>query len=137
MEKNGLQNRHREKKVGMWIFGIFGFFFVSFFISPSLLPNDSVPELGARANALDYFSEDGAYSSGNNGNEEKFAWSELDIYNGFIYAFGDLNCHMKHERTWEINDNQMPVCTRDVGIFFGIAVGGLVFSRRYLLIFIA
>ena len=30
---------------------------------------------------------------------------------------------MKHERSWEINGNQMPVCTRDVGMFFGIAVG--------------
>jgi uncharacterized membrane protein len=41
-----------------------------------------------------------------------------------------LNCHNKHERSWEINGNQMPVCTRDVGIFFGLAIGGLVFSRK-------
>jgi len=130
MEKNGLPNRGREKKVGMWIFGIFIFFFISFFLSPTLLPTGSVPELEGRANAFDYFSEDGKYSSGNNGQDEKFAWNELDPYNGFIYAFGDFNCHMKNERSWELNENQMPVCTRDVGMFFGIAIGGLVFSRR-------
>ena len=130
MEKNGLPDRNREKKVGMWIFGIFGFFFVSFFLSPTLLPSGTVPELEARANALDYMSEDGKYSSGNHGEDEKFAWTNLDPYSAFIYAFGDFNCHMKHERSWEINGNQMPVCTRDVGMFFGIAVGGLIFSRR-------
>ena len=130
MEKNGLPNRGREKKVGMWIFGIFGFFFISFFLSPSLLPNDTVPELEGRANAFDYMTVDGKYSSGNDGESETFAWTELDPYNGFIYAFGDFNCHMKNERSWEINGNQMPVCTRDVGMFFGIAIGGLIFSRK-------
>ncbi len=130
MEKNGLENRDREKKIGLWIFGIFGFFFLSFFISPAMLPSDSVPELDGRANAFDYYSTDGAFSSGNDGQEEKFAWSQLDPYNAFIYGFGDFNCHMKHERTWEINGNQMPVCTRDVGMFFGIALGGLIFSRK-------
>ena len=44
-----------------------------------------------------------------------FAWTELDPYAAFIYAFGDLNCHTKSERSWVINGNQMPVCVRDVG----------------------
>ena len=130
VQKNGLHERAREIKVGMWIFGIFGFFTVSFFFSPMVLPTDFVPDLDARANALDYMTQDGLYSSGNDGKEEKFAWSELDLYTGFIYAFGDFNCHNKAERSWEINGNQMPVCTRDIGMFFGIAVGGLLFSRR-------
>ncbi|MBT5594360.1 MAG: DUF2085 domain-containing protein [Euryarchaeota archaeon] len=142
MEKNGLFDRHRERKVGLWVFGISTFFLVSFFLVPLILPTDSVPELGARANAWDYATEDGAFSKGNTPSSlnhihddgtshmhEPFAWTELDPYTGFIYMFGDLNCHNKHERTWEINGNQMPVCTRDVGIFFGLAIGGLVFSR--------
>ena len=56
-----------------------------------VLPTDFVPDLDARANALDYMTQDGLYSSGNDGKEEKFAWSELDLYTGFIYAFGDFN----------------------------------------------
>lgn len=134
MEKNGLSNRRREKKVGNWIFGVCTFFLVSFFLVPFLLPTGSVPELDARANALDYATVDGAFSNGNlpdaaGGIPEPFAWTELDPYSGFIYMFGDLNCHNKHERSWQINENQMPVCTRDIGIFFGLAIGGFVFSR--------
>ena len=58
--------------------------------------------------------------------------SELDPYAAFVYGFGDLNCHMKWERSWDINGNQMPVCVRDIGIFFGLAIGGFLFSRRGL-----
>jgi uncharacterized membrane protein len=142
MEKNGLFDRRRERKVGRWVFGISFFFFISFFLAPLLLPTGSVPELGGRANAWDYATVDGAFSKGNTPDSlaymhedgtlhmrEPFAWTELDPYTGFIYMFGDLNCHNKHERSWEINGNQMPVCTRDVGIFFGLAIGGLVYSR--------
>ncbi|MBT60268.1 MAG: hypothetical protein CMA63_01780 [Euryarchaeota archaeon] len=142
MEKNGLQDRRRERKVGLWVFGISFFFLISFFLVPLLQPTGSIPDLGARANALDYATIDGPFSNGNTPASlahehddgtlhyhEPFAWSELDPYSAFMYMFGDLNCHNKHERTWQINGNQMPVCTRDVGIFFGLAVGGLVFSR--------
>ena len=79
-----------------------------------------IPEIkNGRANAFDFATEDGFWSSGNeNVNpNETFAWTELNPYSAFIYAFGDLNCHNKGERSILINENQMPVCTRDVGIF--------------------
>ncbi|MCH1587861.1 MAG: DUF2085 domain-containing protein, partial [Flavobacteriales bacterium] len=58
--------------------------------------------------------------------DDRLVWTSLNPYAGFVYGFGDLNCHQKHERSFEINSNQMPVCTRDVGIFFGLVVGGMV-----------
>lgn len=144
MGKNGLTNRKPERKVGLWIFYICGFFFVSFFIAPLILAEGSVTNISGRANAFDFATSDGFGSSGNSEQSlllhshadgtihthNEFAWTELDPYTGFIYAFGDLNCHNKHERSWEINGNQMPVCTRDIGIFLGLAIGGFVFSRR-------
>ena len=144
MGKNGLTNREPERKVGMWVFYICGFLFVSFFVAPLILPEGTVTDISGRANAFDFATKDGFGSSGNSVQasaphthedgtihyHSQFAWMELDPYTGFIYAFGDLNCHNKHERSWEINGNQMPVCTRDVGIFFGLAIGGLVFSRK-------
>lgn len=141
MERNGLENRNRERKVGYWVGGISAFFVISFFLVPYYLPTDSVPELSGRANSIDYFSES---SWGNVQTEERagmghnqsehglFSWSDLDPYAAFIYGFGDLNCHNKAERSWEINGNQMPVCVRDVGIFLGLAIGGFIFSRRGL-----
>ena len=140
--RNGLGDRSREKKIGLWIAGISGFLFLSFFLAPSLLDEGSVPMLSGRANAFDYATEDDFGSWGNQqtnnhssaGHDQSqhgtFSWMELDPYTGFIYAFGDLNCHNKHERSWEINGNQMPVCTRDLGIFFGAFLGGLLFAYR-------
>ena len=40
-----------------------------------------------------------------------------------VYYFGDLNCHQLSHRSYSYNDNQMPFCTRDVGIFAGLAIG--------------
>ena len=112
---------------------------MSFFLVPFYLPEGTVPELSGRANAFDYHSEDSwgkckqpnrGHVGHNQSEYGEFVWSELDPYAAFIYAFGDLNCHTKAERSWKINDNQMPVCVRDVGIFFGIAIGGFLFSRK-------
>lgn len=141
MERNGLPDRSREKKIGNWVGGVCAFFFISFFLVPAYLPADSVPDLSGRANTLDYARDDSwgnIQTSENNGvghNQSEygtFSWMELDPYAAFIYGFGDFNCHNKHERSWKINGNQMPVCTRDIGIFFGFALGGFVFSRRGL-----
>ena len=139
--RNGLDQRNRETKVGRWVMGISGFYLISMFLVPFLMDSDSVPELSGRANMMDYSSED---SWGNNDHGEHaemghnqsqhgtFAWSDLNPYYAFVYAFGDFNCHQKHERSWTINGNQMPVCARDVGIFLGLALGGWWFSRRGL-----
>lgn len=142
VNKNGLVNRSRERKVSIWVMGISGFFLVSFFLVPLINQSGSIPEMSGRANAIDYATIDGWGSWGNSDSVSKvgvghnqsehghFAWTELDLYSASIYAFGDLNCHNKHERSWKINGNQMPVCTRDIGIFFGAFLGGLLFFRR-------
>jgi uncharacterized membrane protein len=141
MERNGLEGRKREFKVGNWVGGISTFFLISFFLVPAYLPTDSVPDLSGRANMFDYGYEDSwgnLQTSESNGvghnqtAEGKFAWTELDPFAAFIYGFGDLNCHNKADRSWEINGNQMPVCVRDIGIFLGLAIGGFLFSRRGL-----
>ena len=141
MERNGLENRSRERKIGNWVGGVSTFFLISFFLVPAYLPSDSVPDLSGRANMIDYYSDDSwgnvqsseGQSAGHNQSiHGNFAWSELDPYAAFVYGFGDLNCHMKWERSWDINGNQMPVCVRDIGIFLGLAIGGFLFSRRGL-----
>ncbi len=142
MERNGLQDRSRESKIGWWVLGISGFLVLSFFIAPLTLAPGTVQGVEGRANAIDFYSQDGWGSSGNeptsaqfNGDDETslnqgYAWSEMNLYAGFIYAFGDLNCHQKYERSLEFNENQTPFCTRDLGIFLGLFLGGLLFTRR-------
>ena len=139
MERNGLPDRMREAKIGRWVLGVCGFLLVSFFLAPMTLEEGSVGPLQGRANAIDYYSEDGFGSHGNQATSEggadgqccpAFAWSEVNFYAAIIYGFGDVNCHQKSERSWEVNNNQLPVCTRDVGIFAGLFIGGVLFSRR-------
>jgi len=40
-----------------------------------------------------------------------------------VYWIGDGECHQLANRSYFLNDNQMPFCARDVGIFAGIALG--------------
>jgi uncharacterized membrane protein len=144
--ENGLPDRRREINISNWVIGLSLGYLIAAFLVPALLPTGSVPELSGRANTLDYVWKDASWGDwGNEPHSEeggmghdqsqhggKFAWSELDIFSAFVYGFGDLNCHQKHERSWVINENQMAVCTRDIGIFAGIFIGGLIFRTRGL-----
>ena len=114
MERNGLPDRMREAKIGRWVLGVCGFLLVSFFLAPMTLEEGSVGPLQGRANAIDYYSEDGFGSHGNQATSEggadgqccpAFAWSEVNFYAAIIYGFGDVNCHQKSERSWEVNNN--------------------------------
>jgi len=142
IQRNGRYDRSREKKMAKIIAGIFGGYLFLVFLAPIAMPTDSVPELSGRANALDYMTENGATGWGNqNWSDEgklghnqsahggSFVWSELNPIWAFTYGFGDLNCHQKHHRSWEINGNQLAFCVRDVGIFAGAAIGAAIFGR--------
>jgi len=40
-----------------------------------------------------------------------------------VYLLGDINCHQQADRSFELNDNQMPFCARDLGLLAGAIVG--------------
>jgi len=58
---------------------------------------------------------------GGHENEDKF--SDLSPLPHAIYWIGDAECHQLAERSYFLNGNQMPFCSRDVGLFAGLAVG--------------
>ncbi len=143
VSSGGLERpRKRPIRIANWVIGISGFFFILFIITPLTLPENSVPELSGRANRIDYLTHNGLWSWGNHDHGERatyghdqishgtFSATDLNPIAAFTYIFGDLNCHQKHERSWTINGNQMPVCVRDVGIFLGAIIGGVVFRQR-------
>jgi uncharacterized membrane protein len=58
-----------------------------------------------------------------------------------IYSIGDVECHQIASRSFFLNGNQMPFCSRDLGLFIGLAAGfGFAAFRRYkfnpLLVFV-
>ena len=144
MLANGRNERLTEKKIGFIIASLTGGYVLLLFITPLLLATNSVHDLSGRANRFDYATEDGWGSWGNNNHGENaeighnqeeigvFSWTELNPIAAFVYAFGDLNCHQKHERSWEINGNQLAVCARDVGLFIGLAAGALLWRKKGL-----
>ncbi len=40
-----------------------------------------------------------------------------------VYSCGDRLCHQKAERSFFLNDNQMPFCSRCTAIWLGLAIG--------------
>ena len=79
----------------------------SLFLAPLTLESGTITDLDANANRIDH--ED--------------LWEDLPPYQKAVYYFGDINCHQKSSRSFYINGNQMPVCSRDVGVFIGNAIG--------------
>lgn len=62
--------------------------------------------------------------TGTVGMRENIAQFEpLSIVPRTIYIIGDLECHQIADRSYFLNGNQMPFCSRDLGLFLGLAFG--------------
>jgi len=144
MLPNGREERTREEKVGTLVASITGIYLILLFLIPIFLTANTVPELSGRANRIDYATVDGwgSWGNQNNGINEDigqnqvefgyFSWTELNPLAAFVYSFGDLNCHQKSERSWEINGNQLAMCVRDIGLFLGMVAGAIFWRIRGL-----
>lgn len=78
-------------------------------ISPFLVPNGQLTDLSGAVITMD--------------NSQKI--EGINPLAWLIYSAGDFNCHQLRERSFFLNDNQMPFCARDVGLFLGAAIGSL------------
>ena len=69
-------------------------------------------------------------SVGIHDNDAQFA--PLSALPHAIYWIGDGECHQIASRSFFINGNELPFCSRDVGLFVGLVGGfGLVTFRKY------
>jgi uncharacterized membrane protein len=102
-----MEKRERSSK---WII----IFFIPFliwillqFIAPFSLPASSIDDL-----------------SGNVGvSDNKKMIDNMPSPLGLIYGAGDRLCHQKADRSFFINENQMPFCSRCTAIWLGLAIG--------------
>ena len=86
------------------------------FVAPVLVPAGTLTDLSGRVTIHD--------------NDVLF--DELSTVPHAVYWFGDAECHQLANRSFFINDNQMPFCARDVGLFVGLAVAsGVATFVRY------
>jgi uncharacterized membrane protein len=55
--------------------------------------------------------------------ENDAQFESLSVVPRTMYIIGDLECHQIAERSFFLNGNQMPFCSRDLGLFIGLMVG--------------
>ncbi len=86
------------------------------FISPFLVPSGTLTDLSGRVTVKDNTAQ----------------FHNLDALPKAIYSIGDVECHQIASRSLFFNGNEMPFCSRDVGLFIGLAAGfGLMTVWRY------
>ncbi len=86
-------------------------------IAPLSLPTGSVKDLSGAVGRLD-----------NPGQEAR-----MNLFAQIVYTMGDIECHQIAERSYYLNGNELPICSRDVGLSIGLLVGmliGLLYARR-------
>ena len=91
------------------MFAITTIWLVLVVISPFMVPKETLTDLSGRVGYLD--------------NVELY--SELDPLPRVVYRIGDSQCHQIVERSYFLNENQMPFCARDFGLFIGLAFASL------------
>ena len=109
----------KRGKPSKTIFVFFMFFLIWVllqFISPLILPSNSITDLSGVTIVSD--------------NESVIEKMPQPI--GFVYTAGDVLCHQKAERSFFVNNNQMPFCSRCTGIWLGIVIGiGMMVFYRF------
>jgi len=83
----------------MWLFLVI--------VAPFTLPSGSVEDLSGKVGDID--------------NGELL--EQMNPLARVVYTIGDINCHQLSERSYYLNENQMPFCSRDVGLFIGLVTG--------------
>jgi uncharacterized membrane protein len=77
------------------------------FAAPLTLPAGSVTDLSGSVGRMDNAAQT----------------AKMPAFARWVYSGGDVNCHQKASRSLYINGNEMPYCSRDVGIFIGLVLG--------------
>ncbi|HID25327.1 MAG TPA: DUF2085 domain-containing protein [Thermoplasmata archaeon] len=113
-----IRRSFRKNEVTILLFLTITIFSVFQLAAPFFLPQGSVIDLSGHVGVID--------------NEKQIKhmvspWSS-------IYWVGDIMCHQKSERSFFVNGNQIPFCSRCTGIWLGLAagLGVMVFVRIQL-----
>ncbi len=102
-----MEKREKVSKSILVIFLILLLFTLLQFLSPFYLPSNSFTDLDGLVGVED--------------NQDKI--DQMPFPWNVAYLFGDRLCHQKQGRSFILNDNQMPFCSRCTAIWVGITIG--------------
>jgi len=74
-------------------------------VSPFLVPSGTLKDLSGSVSVKDNIAQ----------------FKDLAPLPKAIYSIGDVECHQIASRSYFLNGNEMPFCSRDVGLFIGLA----------------
>jgi len=102
-----MEKREKVSKLLLVFFALFFIISALHFLSPLSLPINSVKDLSGLTGISDNEVQI---------EEMTFPWN-------ILYIIGDRLCHQKAERSFFLNGNQMPFCSRCTAIWIGITIG--------------
>jgi uncharacterized membrane protein len=102
-----MEKREKYSKAIIVFFILFSIWILLQFLAPLFLPDGSVSDLSGIIAVSD---------NEKNIEEMSFPWN-------IVYSAGDRLCHQKTERSFFINGNQMPFCSRCTALWLGLAIG--------------
>lgn len=102
-----MEKREKVSNIILAVFIVLFLFTMLQFVSPLILERGTVTDLSGTVGVMD--------------NKQIINTMPLPI--NIIYTAGDRLCHQKAERSFFINENQMPFCSRCTAIWMGMTIG--------------
>jgi uncharacterized membrane protein len=102
-----MEKRERSSRLIILVFIPFLIWLLFQFLSPLILPNSTINDLSGHVGVFD--------------NTKHI--NELPSPLNLVYSCGDKLCHQQASRSFFINENQMPFCSRCTAIWLGIVIG--------------
>jgi len=102
-----MEKREKVSKTITAFFILLFVFTLLQFISPFILETNTVTDLSGTVGMLD--------------NKQRISNMPFPI--NVVYTAGDRLCHQKAERSFILNENQMPFCSRCTAIWMGMTIG--------------
>jgi len=102
-----MEKREKASKSIIIIFLLLFIFTLFQFLSPLILPSNSIDIQSGTVGVIDNQGE----------------IRTLPFPHDMLYSAGDRLCHQKQERSLFINGNQMPFCSRCTAIWIGFTIG--------------
>jgi uncharacterized membrane protein len=102
-----MERRERVSKTIAIVFLIMFLFTLLQFLAPFFIAEGTITDLHGTVGIID--------------NQKTF--DTLSFPWNIPYIFGDLLCHQKPERSFFLNGNQMPFCSRCTAIWVGLTIG--------------
>jgi len=102
-----MERREKSSKIILIIFIVFLLWSILQFLAPLAAPQNSIDDLTGLVGVAD--------------NDE--ALNDIPPPWNAVYSIGDRLCHQRAERSFFVNGNQMPFCSRCTAIWLGLAIG--------------